>query len=624
MSGRRPGDRRSSKVQKRQRRQRLERARRGQQHPPKGPQPEAPEELDLVQRLERALDVPEPLDLLALVSALMVSLTPRHTLPFVASTEPDTQPKMTLAEFVDSFIDVDLRATTGALTVMAALTDDEMLAARVRRELERRTHRVPPWLRGLAGPTAYRAVEVVDVLGDGDDVIVGVRLGSGHELTALVYIDHNLGTQIKDAFFVPDSIGNVVSLMKRRAESPDTEWRDLALADARTRIEEADHLWSISYPPLESDSWPACRPLVAWVNRALPEGGAGYQRPEWSDSQLSELTEDFFTSRFGSGLDDADHRSLLESILWFGTDYGPGDPLRWSPVAVEMLLADWIPRKIVADPDFLSLAPDLLSAFVRYSHHTRGIRSVHTTETLDAVASWTPDYLKTIRSDRPQGPAALLAAMGVPWSSEEDGAASGADEAGAAKLAELLAEFRVRRIAQLEAAVGGRETLETLDTTPLPEEPFDWTGLPDDIHDPVRRVLDLVDAGCAEFLDVQARTGCRRLLARCAAGEPAVFRRRAAPKGAAAAICWIVARSNDLFDSWGAGLKVKQLSEFFDVATPSQRAGVLLKAAGIVDNPYETAVPLGSTDLLVSSRRAAIIKERDFLIAELGWTPDTQ
>ena len=39
---------------------------------------------------------------------------------------------------------------------------------------------------------------------------------------------------------------------------------------------------------------------------------------------------------------------MLSSLLWFGSGYGPGDPLRWSPTAVEILMLDWIPRKILA------------------------------------------------------------------------------------------------------------------------------------------------------------------------------------------------------------------------------------------------------------------------------------
>ena len=89
--------------------------------------------------------------------------------------------------------------------------------------------------------------------------------------------------------------------------------------------------------------------MVEWLITRLPEGGLGYQRPEWDDSMEEALTDWFFASPYADGLDDDDHRRLLESLLWFGTGYGPGDPLRCRPVNVEVLLCDWIRRKIVAD-----------------------------------------------------------------------------------------------------------------------------------------------------------------------------------------------------------------------------------------------------------------------------------
>lgn len=87
-----------------------------------------------------------------------------------------------------------------------------------------------------------------------------------------------------------------------------------------------------------------CRPLVEWLVRMLPAGGAPPARPEWSKEATSAIARDFFGSDFAAGLDRPDERDLLDSVLWFGTGYGPGDPLRWSPVNVEMLLADWIGR----------------------------------------------------------------------------------------------------------------------------------------------------------------------------------------------------------------------------------------------------------------------------------------
>ena len=69
---------------------------------------------------------------------------------------------------------------------------------------------------------------------------------------------------------------------------------------------------------------------------------------------------------------------------------------------MEILLADWIPRKIIASPGQLSKAPALLRAFIRFCHAEREIRAALTDETLAAVDEWEPEYQRVIRSPRPQ------------------------------------------------------------------------------------------------------------------------------------------------------------------------------------------------------------------------------
>ena len=208
-------------------------------------------------------------------------------------------------------------------------------------------------------------------------------------------------------------------------------------------------------------------------------------------------------------------------------------------MAIEIILDDWIPRKIVADADYLSKAPDLLRAFVRFCHAERGIRAGLTGETLTAIDRYEPEYQRTIRSPRPQGPMALIAKMRAldpdsPWGAVDYDLDGGyADHIDPVKL--------------LSDAAGGDEALRALDDAPLPDEEFDWTGIPEDVHAKVAEVLALCDRCCDELLDVEYRTACRRLLARAAAGDPAVFRRKARSNTAAAAICWIVGKDNELF-----------------------------------------------------------------------------
>ncbi|MGH3977422.1 MAG: DUF6398 domain-containing protein [Pseudonocardiaceae bacterium] len=404
---------------------------------------------------------------------------------------------------------------------------------------------------------------------------------------------------MKDAFVVPEPLDALIERLRAGGGGdPDTACRDLDPADARARIHEAAELAAITYPPLETDTWPACRPLVEWAVRMLPEGGTGYQRPDWDDEALHELTERFLDSPFGAGLDDADHRGLLKSLLWFGTDYGPGDPLRWSPASVEILLVDWTPRKIVADAAYLAEAPEVLRAFIRFCHHERGVRAALTAGTLAAVDAYEPEYQRTIRSPRPQGPAALLAAMGAhdpdgPWA---------LPEAEPPSFPEIMLD-------SLRRAVGGDTALERLDARPLRDEPFAWDPVPADIHERVAEVLTLVDRCCDEMLDVEYRTACRRFLARAAAGDPEIFRRRSRAETAAAAICWVIGKANDLFTG---EILVKDLAGHFGIgqSTVSQRSAPLLRALGVDPDQYG-AMNLGSPDYLTSSRRERILTLRD-------------
>ena len=140
----------------------------------------------------------------------------------------------------------------------------------------------------------------------------------------------------------------------------------------------------------------------------------------------------------------------------------------------------------------------MLRAFVRFCHHERGIRPGSPRDTIAAIDEFEPEYQQLIRSDRLQGPEALLAAMGVFDDDDPD------------ELDESLSEIMLD---SLRRVVGGAAALDALDAEPLPDEPFAWEPVPPDVHDRVGEVLDLVERCCTELLDEQYRTACRRLLA---------------------------------------------------------------------------------------------------------------
>jgi hypothetical protein len=221
---------------------------------------------------------------------------------------------------------------------------------------------------------------VKHTLADGQSVVIGSRLPSGHELTAVCYIDFNLGTVVKDAFVIDEPIEDTLaSLRAATGDDPDTLMAEIDPAEARARLAWAIKIGAMSIPPLENETWPACRPLIEWVVRGLPDGGAGYQRHDWSEQQLAEIAERFRTSPYAASFaDDEDHRFLLDWLPWYASAYGPCDPLHWSPTAVEIVLCYAIPRKIVAASAALAKAPAVLRALIRYAHQQRAIRATLT------------------------------------------------------------------------------------------------------------------------------------------------------------------------------------------------------------------------------------------------------
>lgn len=562
---------------------------------------------ELLLEVRRLLKSQSPLPVIAWVSGLIAATDPRRAHPIDRKAHEAVP---ALANLVSAFIEIETPETAALLAVAEVLIDDEDLLEEIRRARSVGPYTAPEFLSRLGETTAHRTVETVHALGDGENIVVGARLPDGQELTALVYIDHNLGTVAKDGFLIDQPIAAMVgTFMGASIVDAHTSANDIPPADARARLTEAISNGALMFPPFESETWPQARAAVQWMARLLPEGGAGYVRPEWTEKQKSDLARRFFASPAGRPLDDRERRDLLESILWYGTDYGPGDPMRWSAPAAEILLLDWIPRKIVADRDYLALAPALLSAFVRFCDAERGIPSDLTAETLNAIETFAPEYHAIVASPRLQGPAALLAAMGV--IDPDEGWLTGGDE----DFDDWShPQFMLDGLAQ---QVGGKAALDALDTRPLPDEEFDWKGIPDDIHPRVEEVLDLCDRGSLDLFDLEFRTACRRMLARVACGDPEVFRRKGRSDTAAASLVWIVGKANDLLGSFG-GMPVKDAARYFGLSsTMSQRAPTLLAAAGVTGRGYDGAPRLGSPDFLTSVKRGDLIERRDRYMSQL-------
>jgi hypothetical protein len=176
--------------------------------------------------------------------------------------EPETLRDTThLDQLVTGLIGARNRETTALLAVIAELlVADPAPRLRCRQELAGRDEHLPRWITALPQVHVYRAVRRTHVLGDVDELVIGMRLNGEHELTVAVLIDHTMLSSIADAAVLPNPID---AALARVAEAHnDTRVAEMRLADARAWIEEA-----LSRPALalETDTWPLCRALVRWL-----------------------------------------------------------------------------------------------------------------------------------------------------------------------------------------------------------------------------------------------------------------------------------------------------------------------------------------------------------------------
>lgn len=306
--------------------------------------------------------------------------------------------------------------------------------------------------------------------------------------------------------------------------------------------------------------------------------GSEYARPQWDSNAQNELVRRFFESGHGRSLDFPDRRRLLRTIIRYAIYWCKDDPLLWRPDKVVALFR-WITSNVPVEVHYLDLLPPLLRAFIRFGHEEFGARPYQTRRAMEAIDRAEPGFQDRIRS--------VFSRWGY--------------ESGTG----------CRVLDGMCAMVGGLAQLRRLDAEPLPDIPFDWTGVPDDIHAAVEQILALTDRCCEDMFDTEYRTACRRMLARAASIGPCAFRGRVRVEISAAAVVMTVCETNGLLASAGflarpERLRVKDLTSYFGIRSGlSDRASTLLGAMG--GQHYDERSPLDSPDFLVAASRRRLI-----------------
>jgi hypothetical protein len=562
------------------------------------------EEADLLAMIRNTIRSPDPTATTTLVSSL-VAATSEDALDEV---DPDGAP-VTLGAFVDTLVGTSFAETTVALHVIAALSPDEVEAARVRRVLADRRHPVPESVLGVRDIAVERAARMGDELADGDNVILGLRWPGTRGVTAVVYIDEAFGTRIKDVFLVPEPFDEVCrwyrEALPEQGRAPEA-LVEITTSDARASLEHAIASGDDPDAPLTPEDWsgpdgdplgwPSARPFVEMLLRRMPAGGTSLlSSTTYPGMSADEAAAGFLASGHAAGLaEDLDVEGAA-TLLARDAEAGAGHPLRWSPTQVELALTQRLPWATGVSDGAVAAVPEVLPAFVRYAHERLGVSRASTEDTLAAVAQWGPMFDEL-----------SVAGSVANWR----------------RLAPMIEAFEhgdhaPLLLQTLADEVGGPDALEGLDAEPLPPERPTLGAVATDVREALGEIMSAVDdwfdtstrVDHVGALGEEWRTATHRLLVGAAERDPGWLRRRASASGRAAGAIWATGVANRLVGPHGLVL-VKDLAADLGVrGSISPKADALLGAWGAPTWDFDGG--LGDAGLLVSDRRAEIIALRD-------------
>jgi hypothetical protein len=379
---------------------------------------------------ESAADVGSALDAEAWASHLLGTFREqRHGLPFPEAVEVDAallfgEPLVTrLGTFDDP-------AATVVLASIAELDDGELgaLAAEL---LSSSTPvaGVPGWIGQIGGSEVVGAAVMSEaVFDDACTVLLESRHPDGETMAVGVLIDRNLGWLAKDVLLV-ESIEQVADAIGHHSTGEKAEMTlervELGVAAGliRAAIARTDMTWD---PPVAEDFWSG-RALALLRSDRTPGAVDRPEPTELSAEERDRLRDEFLASpearKFAP---DGDEAWVASLAIDFCADYTDGDPLRWSPVVVELFMVDWVPRKVLTTSELLDCLPVALDAWVRFAARRRGIPDWAADLTRASIGKWVKEMASNALDPAVGGPSKqfLLAAKAAGVDLEDEQALS--------------------------------------------------------------------------------------------------------------------------------------------------------------------------------------------------------
>lgn len=216
--------------------------------------------------------------------------------------------------------------------------------------------------------------------------------GPDHAVSFL--LDHNLG-YTKDI-----SIGVPAEQVVRSWQDEAERDRDITIAEVEPAelrgsvMAYLDRTDSLDKPP--SGRYAEERVFALARLAVLPEPAGPVETP-LSDAERDAVVADFLAAP--EAAIGGDSRPDTQIISWgaraavdFAIGDNAGDPLRWSPTAVELMLLRWAPAQLSRTHQAAPWLPEVLDAFIAYAGRVKGQAPEAVAASRDAVTECAAPY----------------------------------------------------------------------------------------------------------------------------------------------------------------------------------------------------------------------------------------
>jgi len=305
----------------------------------------------------------------------------------------------------------ELAADPEALAVLRALAavgeDDLATEARAAAgRLARAGVPDPPWASEIGSAQLVDAWVLRDPYDDQEGYYATFRYPGRPPHTLMALYDENLGAIIKDglaAYSMADP-----SEHRRRAEAePGARVEDAEPGRMAARVVEAITSGDLYLDNDWTEDFKHTRALLLSRMRTLPVEPLPEPAEPLGEEARAALTDEFLSSPFAPVAEEA--ALIVARCLDARCDYGDGDPIRWSPIVVELFMLDFLPRKAILNTAEIRAVPDVLRAWVRFALTKRGLDERWIVETEEAVTRFAPEFRRAVTDQRSFGPAKAMA-----------------------------------------------------------------------------------------------------------------------------------------------------------------------------------------------------------------------